>query len=294
MVPMSFSHEVKRELASLAVQSKKHILSELFGILGFSGTILKNVFTASFENKDIINRIKILLNSYGFKSNKEYFIKKYKSPSNFNYNITVNNFNFLDTKYYQYILNDETLYADFLRGVFLACGSILNPENEYHLEFNTYSKQCCKFLIKTFEICPTLNYTPSAVQRRNRYIIYLKNNEKITDFLTFIGSQQCVMKYIQIKMLKEVRNNINRSTNFETANLSKITISSTEHVKAIKKIQKITGLGSLPECLKETAILRIKNPYVSLKELAELHENPVSKSGVNHRLKKIIEISSNL
>lgn len=291
---MSFSHEVKKELAALTVQSKKHILSELFGILGFSGTIFNNVFTASFENKDIINRIKILLDSYGMKLNKEYFIKKYRSISNISYTVIINNFNFLDLKYYQYVLNDDTLYADFLRGVFFACGSILNPENEYHLEFNTYSKESCKILIKIFEFCATLNYTPSTVKRRNRYIIYLKNNEKITDFLTFIGAQQCAMKFIQIKMLKEVRNNINRSTNFETANLSKITISSTEHVKAIKKIQKIIGLNSLPECLKETAILRINNPYISLKELSELHENPVSKSGVNHRLKKIIEISSNL
>ena len=97
-----------------------------------------------------------------------------------------------------------------------------------------------------------------------------------------------------MKMIKEVRNNINRTTNFETANLSKITGSSSEHIKAIKKIIRHKKLESLPENLKEIAKLRLENPYVSLKELSNLCEKPVSKSGVNHRLKKLIEIAENL
>lgn len=265
---MSFSHEVKKELFSLTTLSKRQNLAELSSIFYFSNLNLNKKNTTFSENKDILDRIYLLTENSNVKLNKD--------------DLNIKNY-----------LN-KNLYSDILRGAFVSCGSILNPENEYHLEFNTHSKEMCEILSKIFKLCPTLNYSPSIVSRRNKYVIYLKENEKIIDFLTFIGAQQSAMKFIQIKMLKEVRNNINRSTNFETANLSKITNSSTEQIKAIKKIKKKVGLDSLPEYLRETAILRLNNPYVSLKELSTFYKNPISKSGVNHRLKKIIKISSTL
>lgn len=265
---MSFSHEVKKELFSLTTISKQQNLAELSSIFYFLNIDLNKENITFSENKDMLNRIYLLIEKSNVELNKD------------NLNIE----KYLNKKF----------YSDILRGAFISCGSILNPENEYHLEFNIHSKEICETLSNMFKFCPTLNYSPPVVNRRNKYVIYLKENEKIIDFLTFIGAQQSAMKFIQIKMLKEVRNNVNRSTNFETANLSKITNSSTEQIKAIKKIQKKIGLNSLPEYLKETAILRLNNPYVSLKELSTFYKNPVSKSGVNHRLKKIVKISSTL
>lgn len=293
---MSFSSEVKKELVLINLKSQKQTISELVALFAFSDVNFTKKSIFSFENKDVIRRIGILLNDFKDKKNFEYLIEETETKSKTNYVVR-----FKDTHFFEKILNlntnlqlNEFTYPDFFRGAFLVCGSILNPNNEYHLEINTISKDLCNLLVKKFKECPVLGYCPSTVKRRKNYVIYLKESEKITDFLTFIGAQQSAIKFIQIKMLKEIRNNINRSTNFETANLSKITISSNKHIKAIQKIKDTIGLDSLPEYLKETAILRLNNPYISLKELANLYKNPISKSGINHRLKKIVSISCDL
>ncbi len=293
---MSFSSEVKKELVLINLKSQKQTISELVALFAFSDVNFTKKSIFSFENKDVIRRIGILLNDFKDKKNFEYLIEETETKSKTNYVVR-----FKDTHFFEKILNlntnlqlNEFTYPDFFRGAFLVCGSILNPNNEYHLEINTISKDLCNLLVKKFKECPVLGYCPSTIKRRKNYVIYLKESEKITDFLTFIGAQQSAIKFIQIKMLKEIRNNINRSTNFETANLSKITISSNKHIKAIQKIKDTIGLDSLPEYLKETAILRLNNPYISLKELANLYKNPISKSGINHRLKKIVSISCDL
>ncbi len=183
-------------------------------------------------------------------------------------------------------------YSDFLKNAFIAHGSIENPENEYHLEFNLPSKKLYDNLVSAFEMCKTINFNPGTIKRRNSYVVYLKGNEKITDFLVLIGAKKSAMELMQIKMVKEVRNNINRTTNFETANLSKVTNSAAKQINAIKKIKNSSGgLESLPEYLQETALLRLSHPYISLIELSKLYKNKISKSGVNHRLKKLIKIS---
>ncbi len=190
--------------------------------------------------------------------------------------------------------HQKNIYAEFLRKVFINYGNIINPEIEYHLELDINSPDLSNLIIYTFKNCDALGYTPGITQRRNHIVLYLKGSEKITDFLVFIGASKSAMELMQIKMVKEVRNNINRTTNFETANLSKITNSSTEQINAIKKIKHTIGIESLPEHLKEIALIRINNPYLSLKELSKLYTPPISKSGINHRLKKLIEISSEL
>lgn len=112
--------------------------------------------------------------------------------------------------------------------------------------------------------------------------------------MVLIGAKTSAMNFMQIKMIKEVRNNVNRSTNFETANLSKTTESASEHIKAIKKIKSLKAFDNLSRLLQETAELRLNNPYASLNDLALLHKKTVSKSGVNHRLKKLIKIAEDL
>lgn len=191
-------------------------------------------------------------------------------------------------------LKQQLLYAKFLSIMFIKCGNITNPENEYHMEFDLTSPDLCNAVIYTFEHSEALGFSPSSIKRRNHFVIYLKDNEKITDFLVFIGAQKAAMEIMQIKMIKEVRNNINRSTNFETANLSKVTNSSAKHIAAINKIKNSIGLEELPEHLRETALLRIMNPYISLNDLSKLYKNPISKSGINHRLKRIMDIAKEI
>lgn len=190
----------------------------------------------------------------------------------------------------------QVLYANFLSKVFIKCGNITNPEVKYHLEFNLSPKDkfLCDAIVYTFEDVKALGFLPSITRRRGNLVIYLKDSEKITDFLVFIGAQNAAMEIMQIKMIKEVRNNINRSTNFETANLSKVTNSSAKHIDAINKIKNSIGIEELPEHLRETALLRIMNPYISLNDLSKLYEKPISKSGINHRLKKIMDIAKEI
>lgn len=188
----------------------------------------------------------------------------------------------------------QVLYSNFLSKIFIRYGNITNPEIKYHLEFDLNSKDLCDATIYTFEHSKALGFSPSVIKRRNNFVVYLKDSEKITDFLVFIGAQNAAMEIMQIKMIKEVRNNINRSTNFETANLSKVTNSSAKHIEAINKIKNSIGIEELPEHLRETALLRIMNPYMSLSDLSKLYEKPISKSGINHRLKKIMDIAKEI
>ncbi len=291
---MSFSYEVKKELTELEAESEKKITAELCGIFLFGGLVKDSYLNITFENETMVSYATNLINKFNSVSK---FTIKYCINKKVNSKLSVilidieNN---IFKKFFNIEKINKKLYCYFLKGVFLSCASIANPENEYHLEFNINSTKLYDILIHTFETCDLLQCTPKLAKRRDSYIAYIKDGEKITDFLAFIGASQSAMKLMQIKILKEVRNNVNRTTNFETANLSKTANSSAQQIDAIKKIKEKVGLHFLPEYLQETAQLRLSNPYVSLKELAALYKCPISKSGVNHRLQKIIKISNNI
>jgi DNA-binding protein WhiA len=287
---MSFSYKVKKELSSLKLGSNNELMAELYAVILFSGNIGVNDFTLSFENRFVADRIWELLQQVSAFANfsVRYFTDQ-KSYSRCLHKVEIVNIKNLFENYHGF---QKDFLPDFLRGVFILCGSISNPRAEYHLEFNVSTQKLCDNLIRVFKSCGPLNFNPGITQRRNSYVVYLKGNEKITDFLVLIGAKHTAMELIQIKMIKEVRNNINRTTNFETANISKTTSSAAKQIKAIKKIKSSHGgLESLPECLEETARLRLGHPYLPLGELAKLYKDDVSKSGVNHRLKKLIKIA---
>lgn len=286
---MSFSYKVKKELSSVPLGSKDEVIAELYGIMLFSGNLKNNNFTLSFENRCTADRVWELTGQISSHSDfsARYFTDQ-KSYSKCLYKIDVSNNKNLFENYNDF---QKDFLPDFLRGVFLMCGSITNPETEYHLEFNVSTQELCNNLTYIFKVNKSLNFNPGITERRNNYVAYIKGSEKITDFLVFIGAKKCAMELIQIKMVKEVRNNINRTTNFETANISKVTSCAATQIKAIKKIKSCGGLESLPEYLEETAKLRLSHPYMSLSELSKLYKNKVSKSGINHRLKKLIKIS---
>ena len=288
---MSFSYKVKKELSALPFGSGDEIMAELYGIIFFSGNSKNNKFVLSFENKFVADRVWEMIQQilYSNDFSAKYFTDQ-KSHSKCTYKVEIKNNLSLFENYTDF---QKDFLTDFLRGAFIICGSITNPEAEYHLEFNISNQELCNDLIYIFKSYESLSLNPGVTERRGNYVVYFKGSEKITDFLVLIGAKQCAMELIQIKMVKEVRNNINRTTNFETANISKVTTSATKQIKAIKKIKNSEGgLGSLPEYLHETAKLRLSHPYLSLNELSKLYKNQISKSGVNHRLKKLIDMAN--
>jgi len=181
----------------------------------------------------------------------------------------------------------------YLRGAFIARGSINNPETaSYHLEIFNLDQD------HNHELCTLLNmYELNAkeLQRRNGYIIYMKEAEKITEFLRIIGANNALFKFEDVRIVRDMRNSVNRIVNCETANMNKTISASVRQVESIKYIKETAGLDVLPDRLKEIAETRLQYPEVTLQELGDyLPSGKLSKSGVNHRLKKIEEIANKL
>ncbi len=191
-------------------------------------------------------------------------------------------------------LENECCHAAFLRGAFLSCGTVSDPEADYRLEFAVPYMNLAKDLIGLIGDILEPDFQPRLARRRGSFVVYVKGGEKVADFLTYLGAPSAAMKMIQVRMLKELRNNVNRQTNFETANLSKTASAAAQEVLAIEKIRKLCGIGALPEELRELAELRYQNPEMSLRELGRGLSRPLSRSGVHHRMKRIVEFSENL
>jgi len=181
----------------------------------------------------------------------------------------------------------------YLRGAFVARGSVNNPEtSSYHLEIFNLDQD------HNHVLCELMNefaLNARELQRRNGYIVYIKEAEKIADFLGVVGANNALFKFEDVRIVRDMRNSVNRIVNCETANLNKTISASVRQMESIKYIDETEGLDSLPDKLREIAIIRLKYPEVALKELGEmLPSGKLSKSGVNHRLKKIEEIASSL
>ena len=183
---------------------------------------------------------------------------------------------------------EENLRA-IIRGLFLGSGSINNPENKYHLEI-TFKQE--KNLNEIVEILKKLGINIKNMKTKNKYSIYLKEGEEISKFLALIGANKAVMQFEDIRIQREMRGKVNRIVNCETANLNKTLNASIEQIAAIKKLQETGRFNKLNDNLKEIALLRLENPDIALADLGKLLKEPVGKSGVNYRLKKIIDIAS--
>ena len=186
---------------------------------------------------------------------------------------------------------DEQLARLCIREAFIKSGSMNDPNKKYHLEimFKTKKKaEEMQTLLNNF------NINAKIIKREKDYMLYLKDGEEISEFLALIGANSSVIKFEEIRVLKETRNDINRLVNCETANLNKTINAAVKQIEDIKLIKKKRKFSSLPENLQEIAELRIANPDVSLVELGKMLNEPIGKSGVNHRLKKISEIAEDL
>ena len=283
---MSFSTEVKEELSKLSnLADKVCVKAEMYGYL-CSNNVSEDKLCIRFstESEYNINRFSKLLNNLNIIKYDINIIGK-------NYNIIVSKEESIELKklYEKYELEDkENIKKAYMRGVFLGSGTINNPKNKYHLEL-IFRK--IEFAQASMEILKEFGISLKILNTKGRFSLYTKDGEEISKFLAFIGASSSVLKFEEIRVYRDMRNNINRIVNCETANLSKTVNAAVKQIDAINKLKKEGKFAKLPENLKELAELRIKNPESSLTELGKMLKSPIGKSGVNHRLQAILKIA---
>ena len=187
------------------------------------------------------------------------------------------------------VLEEECCRASFVRGAFLAGGSITDPEKRYHLELVTDHKNVSG---EAFSILLEMGFTPKDTMRAGHYVTYFKQSEAIEDFFTTIGAPNSAMEIMSAKVEKDMRNAINRRVNCDSANADKIVSAAQAQLDKIRALDRELGLDNLPRDLAETALLRVANPEASLSDLAMLADPPVSKSCMNHRLRKLMSYTA--
>ncbi|MEZ0537545.1 DNA-binding protein WhiA [Caldicellulosiruptoraceae bacterium PP1] len=311
---MSFSSNVKNEIAKKISQKSCCRQAAIMAFLKFSGDIqiINNFFNIkiSTENAQTAKAFFLLMKSQ-FNKHCEVMIRK-NSKLNKNYLYTViapdkgENLNILKKiqlvkkQKNQYIINDKIsedlvnkkcCKKAFLQALFLSCGSITNPEKMYHLEFDIKNHNDA-FLVKN--LLEMFIGEAKMVERKSHYVVYLKEGEQIIDLLNILGAHIALLELENIRIVKELRNNVNRLVNCETANLEKTINASVRQIENIEFIDKTIGIDNLPENLQEIAKLRLKFREASLKELGTMLQTPLGKSGVNHRLRKIDKIAEDL
>lgn len=301
---MSYASEVKKELTTLEVHFG-NAKAELMALIRMNGSLgLSNhrfILNVQTENPATARRIYSLLKQFYDVESELLVRRKMKLKKNNLYIVRLN-------KGSDYVLKDldildgfqlkETVPLDFLdddakvrsylRGAFLATGSVNNPEtSSYHLEiyslYEDHNQTICEMMNR-------YGLNARTAKRRSGYITYLKEAEKIADFLSLIGATSSMLKFEDIRIMRDMRNSVNRIVNCENANFNKVADAANRQIESIKYLDKKIGLNNLPVKLQEIAITRMAHPEVSLKELGELVPGgPISKSGVNHRLRKIME-----
>lgn len=287
---MSFSSDIKQELNKNSSLSNKNIVKqELVGYL-ISGNvnILKGKeIKFSTESDYNINRFSKLLTNMNVNHSIDIVGK------NFVISLKTKEINFVNYKedliYIKQIPKNEEEKKGIIRGAFMGAGSINNPEREYHLEIEFTNKENVD---KISDLLLEFGIKTKNMKTKNKYYVYFKDGEQISKFLALIGASKAVMKFEEIRVQKEMRGKVNRLVNCETANLNKTINAAVEQISAIRKLQKTGKFRKLDDNLKEIAILRLENPNMSLIELGKKLKEPLGKSGVNYRLKKIMEIAN--
>lgn len=196
-----------------------------------------------------------------------------------------------DPKAIAHMLSHSCCRTSYIRGVFLACGSISNPQKIYHLEFVVNTEELASSLLN---ILNEYSLNAKIVQRKQLFVVYLKGIDHIITLLTLIGAHSSVLQLEDIRIMKEVRNNVNRQVNCETANLSKTVNAAYRQLENIRLIERTVGLKSLSPLLQEVAQARLENPEASLSEIAELLDMPDRRSAINHRFRKLDHIAQSL
>lgn len=287
---MSFSSDVKEELSKVNnLANKIQVKYEFIGyLISNNSSVVGNKIRYATESQYNINRfVKLLSNlkiDYKIEMEGKSFVIKLK-------NSEFNEIEIIDKKLILKIQEnlDEKNEKSLVKGVFLGAGSINNPDNKYHLEIRFSNQENEEIVL---EILKKYNINFKKLDSQKNKSIYIKEGEEISKFLAFIGANKAVMKFEDIRVQRQMRGKVNRLVNCKAANLNKTLNASVEQIDAIRKLQQNGKFNKLEDNLKEIANLRLENPDMPLLELGKLLKNPVGKSGVNYRLKKIIEIAN--
>lgn len=286
---MSFSAEVREELAKHISPARHCQIAELSAILHFCGQY----------GQDRDGNLTI-----GFQTENEAVVRKGFTLLKKTYNIEtgivlngdikdgiIEKFGDLSAPVDEIMLKNTCCQRAFLRGAFLCCGSMSNPQKSYHLEFvcnNINLANQLKKMISCFEI------DAKIVFRKKYYVVYIKEGSGIVDLLNVMEAHIALMNLENLRIIKEVRNSVNRRVNCEAANINKTVKASTRQVDDILYIKEHYGFSKLPDNLREMAEVRLEYPDAALKELGEYLDPPVGKSGVNHRLRKLSELAERI
>ena len=296
---MSFASNVEAEMCRPAIGKKCCAVAECFGVLLFGNTFNASQIKVVTENPDFAERLPKLFKR-AFHMNFDVLPEEF-SGGKFVFQITdpakigeiFDAFGFsvrqsvaLHVNYG--LLEDDCCRASFVRGAFLAGGSVTDPEKRYHLELTTTHQKVARELDA---LLLDMGYEAKLTGRNGNPVLYFKQSEIIEDFLTLLGAPVCAMDVMQAKMEKDLRNGVNRRVNCETANLTKVVDAAQEQIAAIRRLQEQELLDSLPEKLKLSAQLRLDNPEATLQELADMMDPPVSKSAMNHRMRKLLQLA---
>lgn len=291
MDKLSFSSDIKQELNKNSnLVNKEIVKQELLGYLLSGNTSIgkDNKIKFSTESDYNINRFSKLLTNLNINhqidiTGKTFFITIKKKE--IEWLPIIENKIVLTGQ----IGKKEEEKRAFIRGLFMGAGSVNNPENKYHLEIIVANEENL-WMVK--ELLENLGIHIKILQTKQKNSLYLKEGEEISRFLALIGANKAVMQFEDIRVQREMRGKVNRLVNCESANLNKTINASIEQIAAIRKLKQDGKFNKLDENLKEIANLRLENPDMPLSELGKLLKNPIGKSGVNYRLKKIIEIAN--
>lgn len=304
---MSFSYETKNELCRLPVQRLCCARAEAYGILLYCNTFRSEEIRIITGNPNLAERIPRL-----FERAFDLCFDRLPSPIPNGANGEGRQiFQITERKKLEHIVNlmgynprknlalhinfamleEPCCQASFLRGCFFAGGSMIDPLKRYHLELTTSHLQVSRELEVLLREC---GYPPKSISRNGSFVTYFKQSEQIEDFLTFIGAPIAAMKIMSAKLEKDLRNCVNRRLNCDNANLDKTVEAAQGQLDAIRRLQAAGRLEHLPDKLQETATLRLENPELTLSELAEEFHPPVTKSCLNHRFRKLLELAKDL
>ncbi len=301
---MSFSSDVKQELCRSELGKKCCQTAELSALMAFCGFMSGSDYILRTENDMAAKRIKeLFLSLFGFSPVFERATRGTKG--------TIYTMKLSEREGLQKVLLRLGLYRNrmvkfvidpflvqenccaraYLRGAFLGGGSVNSPHRSYHMEIETHYYGLSRDLSALFS---DLAYEAKTVMRKGSYVTYLKDSEKIGDILGLMGATDSMLELYNAKIEKDVKNKVNRRVNCETANIAKTANAAALQIKSIQKLMAKKGVDAIPEHLRELADLRLSYPEASLAELGVMLNPPISKSGVNHRMRKLIELAEML
>jgi len=295
---MSFCSKAKAELCKIPISKTCCAVAESYGVLLFCNTFSPTSIRIVTESRDFAQRLpKLFQKAFSLKFDQTPETEQGKQifsmddPRKIHRIYDVFGLEAATTVALQVnlgILEEDGCRVAFLRGAFMAGGSVTDPEKRYHLELATSHLRVSREVKHLME---EVGFAPKCVTRAGSHVLYFKQSDQIEDFLTTLGAPVCAMGIMEAKVEKDLRNGVNRRVNCETANLGKAVDAAQEQLAAIRRLKERGLYEELPQKLKETAQLRQDHPEATLLELSQMQDPPVSKSAINHRMRKLMELS---